>query len=76
MGGGGEGMGPPYGLLHAKKAMLPGLHLQSEDRPFPAGAYFMFSEFLPKGAPSSPRDRASSFLCVRPWENPLKIAEN
>lgn len=76
LGGGGERMGPPHGLLHAKKATLPGLHLQFGDGPFPAGAYFMFSEFLPKGASSSPRDRGSSFLGVRPWGNPLKIAEN
>jgi len=70
------GDGTPNGLLHAKKAMLPGPHLQPGDRPVPAGAYFVFPEFLPRGASSSLMDRGSSSLRARPWENPLKIAEN
>lgn len=41
-------MGPPHGLLHAKKATLPGLHLQPGEGPFPAAAYFVFLNSFPK----------------------------
>lgn len=62
----------PYGLLLAEKAILPGLP-QSGDPPLPIGAYILVPEFPPEGVSSYPWANGSTFLCVNPLENPLKL---
>lgn len=70
--GGREWIGLPMAYFLPKRPCCLG-SLQSGDPPFPIEAYIPVPEFPPEGVSSCPWASGSTFLCINPCENPLKL---